>query len=368
MQRFFTLFIIGLLLAGAALISTTGMPAFLRVQAQENKVVNVYTSRKEALIHKLFETFEQETGIRVNYVVDQAPKLIARMKHEEANSPADLFLTADIANIEIAKQEGLLSAVDSPALRQNVPPHFHDKDNQWFGLSRRARVIVYHKERVDPATLKTYEDLSDPKFKGRVLIRSSSNEYNQSLIASMVAAHGVEYTENWAKGLVANMARTPQGGDTDQLKALAAGQGDIAVVNNYYFERLVNSENADEREITQDLVVLYPNQPSEDPVARLKGEDAVLTRGTHINISGGGVTKNAENREHAIALLEFLSSQTAQKLYAEANYEYPIKADTMLMMGLRTEKKPFIYDTLPLQQLYTHQAEAIKLADRAGWR
>jgi len=233
-----------------------------------------------------------------------------------------------------------------------VPATYRDPDNQWIGLSLRARPILYVPERVDPATLSTYEQLVDPLWKGRICIRSSSNVYNQSLVASMIAAHGVEATETWARGLVANLARPPQGGDRDQIKAAAAGQCDLAIANTYYLAGMLTEDDPAEREPAERLAVFWPNQDD---------------RGTHVNVSGAVLTQAAKNQDAAIALLEFLVSPEAQAWYAEANGEYPVRADVPVSPTLAAWGA-FKADALNLARLGELNAEALRLMDRAGWR
>lgn len=314
--------------------------------------INIYTHRHYDVDQQLFEQFTEATGIEVNVVKAKADQLIERLKSEGEGSPADLLFTVDIGRLHKAKTEGLLQPVDSPILEANIPSHLRDDDNHWFGLTKRARVIVYHKDRVDPSELSSYEALVDPKWQGRLVIRSSGNIYNQSLMASLIAANGAKASLEWAEGVVANMARRPKGNDRDQVKAIAAGLADIAVVNTYYIGLLLNSENPEEVEAGRQVKVFFPNQKD---------------RGTHINVSGVGLTKGAPNAENAIKLIEFLSGPEAQQLFAEANYEYPVlpgvaTADTVAQWGTFKE------DKVPLSSLGEKNAEAVMLFDHAGWK
>ena len=319
------------------------------VQADE---VNVYSARKEALILPLLQKFETETGIGFNLITAKEDALLQRLKSEGHSSPADVFITTDAGRLQCAKEAGVLQAVDSAVLKQRIPEHLRDKDDNWFGLSQRARVIFYARDRVDAAELSTYEDLADGKWKGRICIRSSGNIYNQSLVASMIESHGSEITEDWARGLVANLARKPAGGDTDQLRAAAAGLCDIAVANTYYYGRLVNSDKQEDRDVAAALGLFWPNQQD---------------RGAHVNVSGAAVAKYAPHREAAVKLLEFLVSDESQAWYAEVNNEYPVVA------GVRVPKTleawgDFRSDSLNLTRLGENNREAVQLMDRAGWR
>jgi len=314
--------------------------------------VNVYSHRKEELIKPLFDAFTASTGIKVNLVTGKADALIERMRSEGRNSPADVVLTSDAARLFKSKQRDLLQKVESPALRRLIPARFRDPEGYWFGLSIRARPIFYARDRVDPAELSTYEALTDEKWKGRILVRSSSNIYNQSLLASLIAEQGPEAAESWARGIVANFARKPQGGDTDQLRALAAGEGDIAIANTYYYGRLLGSERASDREVAAKIAIFWPNQSG---------------RGTHINISGGAVARFAPHREEAVRLLEFLASDAAQEIYAEKDYEFPIR-DEVPRSEIVASMGVFKAHELPLDRLGEHNAAALRIFDRAGWR
>ena len=314
--------------------------------------VNVYSHRKEELIKPLLDAFTASTGVEVNLVTGNADALIERMRSEGRNSPADVVLTSDAARLFKSKQLGLLQKVESPALRRLVPARFRDPDGYWFGLSIRARPIFYARDRVDPAELSTYEALTDEKWRGRILVRSSSNIYNQSLLASLIAEQGPTAAESWARGIVANFARKPQGGDTDQLRALAAGEGDLAIANTYYYGRLLGSERASDRDIAAKIAIFWPNQAD---------------RGTHINISGGAVARFAPHREDAVRFLEFLASDAAQEIYAEKDYEFPIRDDvprSKIVSGMGAFKA----HKLPLDQLGEHSSAALRIFDRAGWR
>ncbi|GGG52316.1 iron deficiency-induced protein A [Pseudohongiella nitratireducens] len=314
--------------------------------------VNVYSAREENLIKPLLDRFSDETGIRVNLITAGADELTTRMELEGANSPADVLLTVDVGRLWRAKEADLLQSVDSDVLMRQVPSQYRDSDNQWFAASLRSRVIVYDKERVDPSELSTYEALADPKWRGDICVRSSSNIYNQSLVASLVSHNGLDDTQQWAQSLVENFARSPQGGDRDQIAAVAIGQCQLALVNTYYFAGMINSTMDDQREQASRVAVFWPNQEG---------------RGAHINISGAAVARHAPNRQEAVQLMEYLVSDEAQEWYAETNNEYPVRegvpvSDTLASWGA------FKADDLALEQLGIHNAEAVRLMDRAGWR
>ncbi len=313
--------------------------------------VNVYSARKEHLIKPQLDSFTDATGITVNLVTGSAGELMQRLQAEGANSPADLLLTVDAGNLVRAKEAGLLQPVESEVLNAAIPAQFRDADGAWFGLGQRARVIFYNPDRVDPSELASYEDLADPKWKGRIAIRSSNNIYNQSLLASLIHHLGAEGAEDWARGVVANMARKPQGGDRDQIKAVAAGEADIAVANTYYWGQMATGDDA-EREAAAAVAALFPNQDG---------------RGAHVNISGGGVTASAGNADEAVQLLEFLAGDEAQRIYAEKGFEYPVKPGVPtaeIIAGLGDFKA----DDLPMSVLGDNNAAAVRIFDRVGWR
>lgn len=314
--------------------------------------VNLYSARQEVLIKPLLDQFSSKTGIKVNLVAGKADALIQRLTSEGINSPADILLTVDAGNLNKAKEMGLFQPVRSQTLEKEVPAAYRDPAGEWFGLSMRARPIMYAKGRVNPADLASYADLADPRWKGKVCVRSSGNVYNQSMVAAMIARNGAAATETWAKGLVANFARPPQGGDRDQIKAVAAGQCDVALANTYYLGGMLNASQAEEKEAAAKVGIIWPNQKE---------------NGVHVNVSGAGVTKHAKNRDNALRLLEFLVSEEAQRWYADVNYEYPVRQGTPISETLAAWGD-FKADDLNLATLGEHNAEAVKLMDRAGWR
>ena len=314
--------------------------------------VNIYSARQEVLIKPLLDQFTAKTGIKVNLVAGNADALLQRLQNEGLNSPADVLLTVDAGNLNRAKELGLFQPVTSKALEGAVPAAYRDPTGHWFGLSMRARPIMYAKDRVKPEELATYQDLADSRWKGKVCVRSSGNVYNQSMVAALIAEQGVAASEAWVRGLVANFARPPQGGDRDQIKALAAGQCDVALVNTYYLGGMMTSAQEEEKQAASKVAVFWPNQKE---------------RGVHVNVSGAGVTRHAKNQENAVKLLEFLVSDEAQRWYAEANQEYPVRPGTAVSATLASWGA-FKADDLNLALLGEHNPEAVRLMDRAGWR
>ena len=320
--------------------------------AAENGEVNVYSYRQEILIRPLLDRFTAATGIRVNVVSGQADALLERLKSEGQNSPADMLLTVDAGRLFRARQAGLLQPILSPVLEASVPPQYRDPEGYWYGLSVRARPIVYAKDRVEASELSTYEALAEPRWKGRICVRSSNNIYNQSMLAAMIAHLGAAATEAWGRGLVANFARPPKGGDRDQIRAVAAGECDVAIVNTYYLARMLLSGDQGDRRAASAVAIFWPNQQG---------------RGTHVNISGAAVTWSAKNLDQALRLLEFLVGDEAQRIYAEEVQEYPVKpgvkpSEVVASWG------PFKADKLNLAVLGENNAAAVRIADRVGWR
>ncbi|WP_287420626.1 Fe(3+) ABC transporter substrate-binding protein [Reinekea sp.] len=317
-----------------------------------NAEVNIYSARTEALIKPLLEQFTAQTGIKVNLVSGGDDELISRLRIEGSKSQADLLITADAGRLHRAKELNLLRELHSERIDAAVPANLRDVDGTWIGLTMRARPIFYRKSAVDPTQLSTYEALTDAQWAGRICIRSSSNIYNQSLIASMIASVGADAAETFASGLVANLAKPPGGGDTDQLKAAAAGVCDLAIANTYYFGRLMASDSAEDRAVAEQLGVFWPNQGD---------------RGTHVNISGVALTRAAKNSVDAIALVEFMLTPEAQNWYSEVNNEYPV------VSGVEPSAKlaslgVFNADALNLTLLGENNRAAVELMDRAGWK
>ncbi|MEP1035277.1 Fe(3+) ABC transporter substrate-binding protein [Ekhidna sp.] len=316
--------------------------------ASEDQVLNVYSHRHYDADKQAFERFTKETGIKINLVKAGADELINRLEMEGENSPADVLITVDAAKLNRAKAMGLLQSVDA---NTNNKEGFIDLDKNWYAITYRARVIAYDKEDVTVAELSTYEDLADEKWNDRILIRSSGSSYNQSLLSSIIYENGEEAASAWAKGIVENMAREPKGGDRDQIKAIASGIGDLAVVNTYYVGLLLNSDNSEEVKAGQRVGIYFPNQDG---------------RGGHINISGVGVTKNAPNKANAVRFIEFLTSEEIQKFYAATSFEYPVHKDvspdsTVAAWG------EFKIDDLDYATNPDLLDQAIKIFDEAGW-
>lgn len=340
-KSIFRLFFIGML--SSAIFSCGG---------NTGEVVNIYTHRHYDADQELFKRFTEQTGIKVNVVNASADELIQKLELEGANSPADILITVDAGRLHRAEEKDLFQPIQSDIINKNIDSKFRDPEGYWTGLTYRARIIAYHKDRVDPEELSTYEDLSDEKWKGRILTRSSSNIYNQSLLASLIAANGPEAAEEWATAVLGNMARSPKGSDRDQVKAVAAGEGDIAIVNTYYIGLMLNDQNEEEKKAAEQVRLFFPNQDD---------------RGTHINISGIGVTKHAPNKENAIKLIEYLSEEEAQSILANLNYEFPInpqveKASLLQSWG------DFKADEINLSVLGENNREAVMIFDRVGWK
>jgi iron(III) transport system substrate-binding protein len=326
------------------IITLLGLALSLPVYAADT--ITVYSARKEHLIKPLFDAYTEKTGVQIRYITDKAAPLLARIRAEGANTPADMMMTVDAGNLWQAAQAGIFSPVESDVLNSNIPAHLRDPDNQWFGLSIRARTIVYSTDRVKPSDLSSYEDLSDPKWKGRLCLRTSKKVYNQSLVAMMIARHGEEKTSQIVEGWVANLATQPFSNDTKTMQAIAAGQCDVGIVNTYYFGRLQKKDPAVK------LGLFWPNQADS---------------GVHVNISGAGITKHAKNREGAIKLLEWLSSAEAQQQFAALNMEYPVNP-TVAPDAVVAAWGEFRGDDLNVAEAGKLQAQAIRLMDRAGYR
>nr|MBF0223017.1 extracellular solute-binding protein [Desulfobulbaceae bacterium] len=306
----------------------------------------VYSARKEHLIKPLFDEYQKQTGVAVKFLTDKAPALLQRLKAEGKNTPADMLITVDAGNLWHAAQENVLQPVESAILQTNIPSHLRDIDSQWFGLSVRARTIVYNTSAVNPAELSSYEELATPKWKNRLLLRTSKKVYNQSLVAMVISEHGEEKASAIIKGWIDNLAANPFSDDTKVLESVAAGLGDVGIVNTYYFGRLMN-KNPD-----LPLALFWPNQE---------------TSGTHVNISGAGITKHTKNRDEAVKLLEWLSSENAQNLFADINMEYPVNSKnlphpTVAAWGL------FKQNLTNLTNAGAMQKQAVMLMDKAGYK
>ncbi|MEO1365585.1 MAG: Fe(3+) ABC transporter substrate-binding protein [Acidobacteriota bacterium] len=321
--------------------------------AAAEQVVNVYSARHYDTDQALYDRFEAETGIKVNTIEGDSAALLERLRREGGESPADIFMAVDAGRLHQAAEEGIFEPATSAVLQERIPAHLRHPEGLWFGFTKRARVIMVAKDRVADGAIATYEDLADPQWKGKVLIRSSSNVYNQSLVGSILAAAGEEATEAWCQGVVANMARDPQGGDRDQIRAVAAGEGDIAVANTYYLAQMLAAEDKPEdQEAASKIAVVFPNQDD---------------RGTHVNVSGAGVVQGAANRENAIKLLEFLTGDESQGAFAGKNKEYPVVAGIPPATELQGFGE-FTEDTLDVSVFGAKGKEALMVMDRCGWR
>jgi iron(III) transport system substrate-binding protein len=336
------------------LIFFTGIPVMACLAAWPAWAgeVNIYSHRHYESDERLYERFTEKTGIEVNVVQAGADQLIQRLKAEGDQSPADILITVDAGRLHRAEAAGLLQPVESEVLNKNIPAHLRDPKGYWFGLTIRTRVMVYAKDRVDPDELSTYEALAEEKWRNRVLIRSSENIYNQSLLASLIAHHGREEAKAWAEGIRANMARPPRGGDRDQIRGVASGIGDVAIVNHYYLGLLRSSDDPEELEAGRAVEIFFPNQNG---------------RGAHVNISGAGVTQSAPNKENAIKLLEFLSSRESQRHFAKATHEFPIKRE-YTESELLKPWSDFKSDKLNLSKLGEFNREAVMIFDEVGWQ
>lgn len=344
-------------LLAAALAALAVLPCAAPLAEGAGGEVNIYSARKEDLIKPLLDRFTAQTGIKVNLVTGKEDALLTRLQSEGTASPADLLVTTDAGRLGRAKAAGVTQAVASPALEAAIPASYRDPEGHWFGLSLRARPILYVKDKVDPATLSSYEALADPKWKGKVCVRGSDSIYNQSLVASLIAADGEAATETWARGLVANLARPPQGGDRDQIKAAAAGQCDIAIANTYYLAGMLGSADPADQAAAGQMGVFWPNQDGPKQAGR----------GVHVNVSGAAVTKAAKHRAEAVKLMEFMAGPEAQLWYAETNGEYPVVPGVPVGETL-TAWGSFKADNLNLARLGELNAAATRLMDRAGWK
>lgn len=319
----------------------------------QEKVLNLYTARHYSTDEAFYTEYTKATGIKINRIEGGEDALFERIKAEGANSPADVFLTVDVARLWRAEQAGIFAPLKSAALDKRIPAASRDPEGKWFGFSSRARVIAYDKSKIKPAELARYEDLTNPKWKGQICTRPSSHPYNLSLISSMMIHLGEEKATEWARGVAANLARTPRGGDTDQLLAVGVGECSIALSNHYYYVRLMRSGKAEDRSLVEKVGIVWPNQGD---------------RGTHINISGGGMLQHGPNRDAAVKFLEYLGSDAAQTLFANGNNEWPIVKGAKLANPVLESFGQFKTDTIPVANLGKNQAAAQRIADQVGWK
>ena len=337
-------------LVGLSLIAACGEKT--DVSAKDAGEVNVYSSRHYDTDLALYDDFTQKTGIKVNRLESGADALIERIQNEGEFSPADVLITVDAGRLWRAEEAGILSPVSSEILEARLPDNLRHEDGLWFGLSKRARIIIYNKAAGKPKGLNDYADLADPEFKGKICVRSSSNIYNISLMASMVAIEGAEKAEEWAKGVVENFARKPQGNDTAQIKSVALGECQISIVNTYYLARYLASSDPADIELFDSIGIIFPDQDG---------------NGTHVNISGAGVVKYAPNRENAIKFIEYLTEESAQRYLANGNNEYPA-VETVRASSAVEKMGEFEESQLNVAELGINQTEAVKVFDRAGWQ
>lgn len=336
--------------AGAAVAASPFL--IVKPARAQTREINLYSSRHYDTDDRLYVEFEALTGIRVNRLKGKADELIERIKVEGRNSPADVLITVDAARLWRAETAGIFQPASSPVLEGIIPERLRHPEGLWFGLTKRARVMMYARDRVSLADLSTYEALAEPQWRGRLAIRSSDNVYNQSLVASIVAACGEATAEAWCRGLVANMARPPRGADMDQIKLVAAGQADVALANTYYLTRFAPGRRAANPEVFDRIGVFFPNQGD---------------RGAHVNVSGGGVVATAPNPEGAIAFLEYLASPSAQAIFSQGNGEYPVVTGVPLDPVVAAFGE-FLEDRRSIAELGSENATAVRAMNRAGWR
>jgi len=338
----------------AALLSSAIFGLASVTAAAQTQVLNLYSSRHYQTDEALYTNFEKATGIKINRIEGPEDPLLERMKSEGSRSPADVLITVDMGRLMKAQEAGLFQPIKSAVLEASVPAALRAADGSWFGFSVRARPILYAKGKLDAKQLPDYESLADPQWKGRICTRSGTHPYNISMMSSMIAANGPAKAETWARAVVANMARAPKGGDTDQIKAVAAGECDITIGNTYYFVRLMRSDKPEDKAIVAKVGVIFPNQA---------GSHA---RGTHINISGAGVARYAPNKANAIKFLEYLATPAAQSYFANGNNEYPVvgKSNNVELDSLGTFKR----DPLKMEMVGKNYTAAAQIFDRAGWK
>lgn len=335
----------------AALVSGAALLGAAALAHAEPEAVNLYSARHYQTDEVLYANFTKETGIKINRIEAKEDELLERIRNEGASSPADVFITVDASRLELADRAGIFQPAQSRLLEARIPAYLRTPN--WFAFSTRARVIVYNKVRVNPQWVQSYEDLANPRLKGQICVRSGSHPYNLSLGATLIAHDGEASTEAWARGLVANFARSPKGGDTDQLRAVATGECSVALANSYYVARLMRSRKAEDQKTMEALAVVWPNQKS---------------WGTHVNVSGAGVVKTAPHKANAVKFLEYLASDSAQVYFADGNNEWPAVKTVSVKNPALEQLGPFKADELPVEQWAPHTAAAQRVFDRAGWR
>jgi len=333
-------------LAGIVMLATTATSLIA-----EEKVLNLYSARHYQTDEALYSNFTKQTGIKINRIEGKEEELLERIRNEGANSPADVLLTVDAARLAKAHELGLFAPVKSALLETRLPANLRTDD--WFSFSTRARVIIFNKAALKAEDVQSYDDLANPKLKGKVCTRSGSHPYNLSLMASIIAHQGEAKAESWAKGVVANFARAPKGGDTDQIKAVAAGECAVTISNTYYVARILRSDKPEDRKIADAVGIVWPNQN---------------TTGAHINVSGGGVLKNAPHKEAAVKFLEYLASDDAQRYFADGNNEWPVVASVKVDNPALKRMGAFKADPLPVGNLAMYVVKAQVIFDKAGYR
>ena len=335
-----------------AILSVVIMISLITTNVSADEV-NVYSARKGYLLQPLVDAFQNETNIKVKVISGKAKVLQKRIKQEGENTRADVLLTVDAGNLFKAKEDGLLKRISSSKLDNLIPSYLRDDDGYWYGLSIRSRVIMYNPDKVKGSDLSTYEDLANDKWKNRICIRSSSNIYNQSLLASIISNLGEDNAEQWAKAVKSNFSKNPKGNDRTQMTSVVMGECDVTIANTYYLGKWISSEKDNEKKYAEKISVFFPNQE---------------TTGAHINISGAAVTRYSKNVVNAVKFLEYLASNEAQKLYAQANHEYPIRDDIAVSKIVESWGYPFKKDTLNLDELGKNNRKAVMIFDRVGWK
>lgn len=337
-----------------ALPAAIAAGSLARPALAQARTLNLYSSRHYDTDRALYEGFTAETGVRIRLIEGDADQLIARIQSEGANTPADVLITVDGARLARAVAAGILAPTRSEVLAGRIPASLRDPDGHWFGVSSRARVVMFDKTRGRPAGLARYEDLAKPDFRGQILVRAAAHPYNTSLMASIMVANGEEAAEAWARGVARNMARPPQGGDTPQFQAVAAGVGGLAIANTYYLARFGASSNPEHKALYDRIGVIFPNQAEGD-------------RGAHVNVSGAGVVRSSASKEMAVKFIEYLTGPRAQEMFANGNFEYPVVADVRPHPALAALGS-FRADQLNAQRYGALAPRALQIMQRAGWR
>jgi len=336
----------------ALLLFTSCTPQGIGENSSEENTITIYSARHYSMDSVIFDAFTEQTGIKVIEVKGTAEELIQRLREEGTNTSADLFMTADGIVLQDAKEKGLLQPIQSDIIRAQVSEQWQDPDQHWTAITARARVIVYAKDRVRPEELSTYEDLANERWRGKLLVRSSYNLYNQALMASMIEDIGEEASTQWAEGIVHNFARSPEGGDRSQAKAIAAGTGDIAIMNTYYIGQMQQSTDPDDTKAVEQLGVYFPNQQ---------------TAGAHVNISGIGVVKHAKHKKQAVQFIEYMTNKDVQSQLTKLSFEYPVNPEAEVPELLQQWGR-FKAQSYSVKQLYQHYQEAVSIFQKVGWK